>query len=228
MIPLALIWIGTWLSCLYTARGGPFAQRGWVILMLILVSLLAPLQTIWPGGRESNVANIWYAAAIAMQINASRQIGKNGAFFILSTSYVAARLVGFAALMMAGTAMVPAAPDSLEFAKAEAHFVPELRIAVSSLCAFVAASGVVALGYSLSKLRVSVVTFVLSVVVAQAVDSIIFFPMAFGPYERMGEIALTGFVIKLVVSIPFIVLLILNHNARGFNSVSAEALRNRT
>lgn len=185
-------------AIVYSARHNtPWRMRGLATIQMIIIALFG--QKLFAiGGYVSNVASICYAAVFVMMVITARLWGLPRAY---ETIYIilSAIIVTFVEVQLISMAETSVGNESFSNAMTQIAIHPAPTLVASSL-AFVIAMSVL-----LGCLRRWDGWFGLAgaLVLGQAMDSLIFYPIAFYdlPLGSMVEISIVGFVLKILSTI---------------------------
>jgi uncharacterized integral membrane protein (TIGR00697 family) len=201
---------------------------GVIAINLILISLLGG-KIVEFFGYQTNTGNIFYASAfLATYFLIERHGKQEGARSILIGSVAVVFFTIFLKLSIALQSVDVSSALDMAYAKA---FDPTFRLAFASVLAYIVSQTVNVNIYSALKhkfegahlwLRANI-----SNVVAQAIDSVVFFVIAFWgvvPPDNIKEIILTGFTIKVLFMVCASPLLRLNtmqyEEEKGYSTVT--------
>jgi uncharacterized PurR-regulated membrane protein YhhQ (DUF165 family) len=200
LVPLIAMVGLTYAVCVIAAALGVYATRDALIAYMLMIWLFAGKLAVYPGGFVSNVANIWYAAIIVMLIKVRDRGSEKLALGSIATTLY------WLQIFFLNVSLLDRFPIIAGGFTAEAihqYAVSMRRVALPSWSAFVLASGVTVGLTSRLRHRPSYFVVVAIAICAQAVDSLIFFPGAFGINDNMIEIMVTGFAAKCALSAIF-------------------------
>lgn len=173
-----------------TLAEGPYRMRGLIALNMVLISLFAP-KLFEYHGFISNVGNVFYAAVMIMQTYIFMQYGHKAAVSTIRMTLFS--LVSVLALVYA-MSIVPAVAGNEVFSAAVSQVTNfSLETIFASFFAFVIGQSV--LVYFLDKTNPAV-----AIIVAQFVDTVIFFPIAFSYSPALLGIMITGFIFKVLLT----------------------------
>lgn len=184
-----------------TFAEGPYRMRGLIALNMVIISLFAP-KLFEYHGFISNIGNVFYAAVMIMQTYIFMQYGHKAAVSTIRMTLFA--LVSSLALVYA-MSIVPVVAGNEVFSAAVSQVTNfSLETIFASFFAFVIGQSV--LVYFLDK-TIPIV----AVLAAQFVDTIIFFPIAFAYSPMLLSIMVSGYVTKVLVSVPLALPLYIKH-----------------
>lgn len=173
----------------------PFRTRWLVAINMILVSVLgSKLLTV--AGNTTNIANVYYATVVVAQAFIYRLYGEKAALDTIRMTYFA--LISAVALMYL-TSLFPTVPGNEEAAFAvDIMSFSSFQIVLASFVAFML--GQTVLVHMLRHTNDAA----LAVFFTQAIDSIVFFPLAFYdlPVQTIITFMLSGLFFKILVSVP--------------------------
>ncbi len=190
--------------------------REWVyatiIVNLLLISLFgAKLITVF--GYVTNTGNVFYAAAFfAVYLLLGRSIAEG-----VRGVWIGALSIAFFVVLVQGIILLDPIPESLEIARAlDLLLASATRIAVASVIAFLIAQYVNILFFTFWNEQENGVHWwfraVVVVMVAQLIDSVIFFSIAFlgtVPTDIAAQSMITGYLIKIAIGFAAVPILYL-------------------
>ena len=181
---------------------GVYALRKFVIVNMTLILLFAPKLTLF-FGHESNVANLFYAAVVVAQVAIAEW---GGAGLARESTRLALASVVLVASLVGALAAVPAVGDQ-HVTDAIRTLAPQSLVTLgASLCAFAATNAALIAVVGRARGLPILARFALAVAAAQAVDSAVFFPVAFSQHGAGAvlEMAVTGFAVKTAVGVALL------------------------
>lgn len=173
-----------------------------IVVQMILVALFAPKLFVI-AGFQSNVASIFYATVFTAQLVVAKRWGTalamENVWTVLGSMLIFYALIGILGVM-------PAANEHDAVFTRVLYEISALTPlnAIASLGSFLVAQ-LVMLGV-LQRFTMKWVAAPLAVVLGQAVDSAIFYPIVFDrlPFEITTQIAIDGFLTKIAVAVALI------------------------
>ena len=200
-----------WLIFIESAVVVYFGRRDFAnVFLLVCLNMLAVAlygaKLVSLGGFETNATNVCYAGVVTGLLVIQERFGKNE---VLLTLFLTIVTMTTFLMLQINIAALPVVPGNEQFSAALSTVaVHPLGIAIASYLAFLATvMTVLGVGAALARqpvwLRVAV-----SLITAQAVDSQIFFRIAFSilPSEILNHIVLNGFIVKVILTALFVLL----------------------
>lgn len=185
---------------------GPYRLRGVVVINLLLVALFAPKIMVIEG-FATNITSIAYAGAFAAQMILIMNYGKEKA-------YRTVEMVVFSMTMLFTLSYLicifPIVEAGKPFAEAIDLLVRNMtHVVIASVTSFIIATVAMIETYSKFLPRGHGWAFLASLFVGQAVDSALFFAVAFHdwPTDQQLEFIVTGFFVKVLIGLGFVPLI---------------------
>ena len=179
--------------------------RAFVLLNMVLITVFGGIM-FPPGMPTSNIGCVFYSFVLAAVMLLFRRDGTVSVVRIL-------HVIVFSILMLLAIAVVLNAMKWDGPAAAAYHEVLEgaYRFSYASLCAFVIGQALYTCLYRKLQHRSVLWYYVVNMILVQAVDTALFFPLAFGESSiDLLPVALNGFFIKVAIGLlltPFVVFL---------------------
>jgi hypothetical protein len=200
MTPLATIFLLTGLSTFVASWFGPRIKLGAILTMMFAVAVFGARICDYPLGMISNVTNAPYAAVIVL---IAIMGFRHGWRFV---SMVIAPIFWWLAMWFLIVQTILAVPSPGETTPSIPLFVAPMHIAFWSLIAFACAVSVLLAGIRLLAGRTAGAAewaaLLALCVLAQAVDSAVFFSGAFRANPEMLDIMFGGFAWKAALTLP--------------------------
>lgn len=173
-----------------------------IVVFLILIAVVGG-KIVLLFGHETNTGNIFYASAFIATYFLIERHGKREG--VRSIWIGVLGLVFFSALLRLALLMVGSGSTADLDTALSSAFLPTARLAVASICGYIVSQTVNVYTYVFLKERYGTRYLWLRTnacnILAQAIDSIIFFTVAFAgvvPPANVLDILITGFIIKTV------------------------------
>jgi len=192
----------------------PYYLRGLVIVNMILIGMFAA-RLFEIGGLVSNVGNIMFASVVAMQ---AILITNHGHAAGLKTIAIGARSLMLFSLTGFALAKFPLVDGNHEAAIAVDQIAnTSLSVITASFLAF--KCGQYAFLRLLDRWKEYPLwgKYTAAMIILQIIDSLIFFPIAFGLNSELLEIALVGFITKVVIGIIYLPIIYISKLQHGNN-----------
>lgn len=198
---------------------GPYWLRKLVVVNLMMVAMFAPkLMNI--GGYVTNITSIMYAGAFAIQMILLQNYGRDKAYrTIESVAFSMAALFTLSYLIY----VFPAVEDGHHFSEIMAAIVKNMtHVIIASVTSFIIATVTMIEIYSALEAKNKVLAFVAGLTAGQAIDSLLFFAVAFHdwPTSEQVEFIITGFVLKVIIGLIYVPLISCASkriSSRGYN-----------
>lgn len=176
---------------------GPYRTRGLIAVNMLLIALMAS-KWFEIFGHVTNVANVFYATVVVAQAYIFSRYGLDSMVRTIPMTLYAL-VVGVTLAYL--TSLTPVVDGNIVEATAISTVAAfSLTVVAASFFAFIIGQAVLAviLGWvHLNKTR-----YLLAIVAAQLVDSAVFFSIAFSNSGIVGDAMITGFLLKVAVSLP--------------------------
>ena len=171
--------------------------HGLSILNMLLITMFSA-RLIQVGPLISNLGCLWYATVFAVQLIVFRRGGYEASRELVGVLYFT--LIGFLLIVQVAPLVTPYGPTG---GMLEIMATRSLRVTAASLLAFGCGQGVLVEIWRHTKINSFATRYLLAVVAGQAVDSLIFFWVAFGLAGARWRIGVDGFLLKLIFGLCF-------------------------
>ena len=162
------------------------------LLNMVLVTLFGGVLFDW-AGYTTNCGNVWYADVMLTQWLVMRRFGWRNGLRAAASIFVGLLML----LLMAATLQAQLSDSPLDRAYGVV-IVASRNFTVASFMAFWLGQGVLIAIYRAYDKRRLWLCYGVAIVAAQAVDSAVFFPVAFNSFDiSLLNAALAGFVVKI-------------------------------
>ena len=182
-----LIVLAELIFLLYAAVSrAPYYLRRFTVLNMILITLFAP-RLIEVGGMVTNVGTIFYSAVMVSQLLIFHLFGKEEVTHTIRM--VLWMLLGFVGIS-GWINMLPVVQGNESYAAAMSAILsfPPAVVFASFFAFVIGQSFVIRCMASEEKRKPTIVFYSMCAIMAQIVDSVIFFPLAFGSFMPITEI----------------------------------------
>lgn len=192
----------------------PSALKSEVVVLMVMVSFFHPVLVTFPVGYVSNFGNIWYSGVLAATTFLAVRYGAHAVAeaVILVLTWVPATWIIL--LLIGKSVPITSGVSGETYGAIQVLLLHSLGGALPSWVAFTLANVAIVLVVHWTRGLGQVAQFLSGCVAGQLVDSLIFFPAAFGAVTGWTQIMVVGLVIKLILSVPFTALLF-GHNEEG-------------
>lgn len=200
MILITTIIFAEFLFLLYAASSN-FVNKlhGYVISKMVFISIFAPV-LLMIGGTTTNVGTLLYGSVMSAQCIVFIKFGKDVVHRILDTSLFILVMTFISSMFVQNLPLLVGNEQYLLAAKSLLNFSP-MNILASFIAFSISQSVLI---YLLSKLKNwNIFKIVGAIIIAQIVDSVIFFPIAFSSIPEWWMIMISGFWVKVALAIVY-------------------------
>lgn len=190
-----------------TYSGEPYKARSFVIINLIFISLFASL-IINVHGLITNIGVVFYSAVVAAQAYLLLRYEKSIALKTVEISLFAL----FTVVTVSSTIhFFPILPGNELMGGAIILLTSHsFQIIFASFFAFIIGQLTLIESYARLPLENKVTRIITAMILAQIVDSLIFFPIAFYDTVNLSQVIFSGIILKAILALVFTPVILLN------------------